>query len=811
MVGGDSPEIVVSSTADIDYEQDPDIWVNIECLDSGVPPLGIQHSFLVKVVDVNEPPTKIILTGSRDLSEDVLVGSSIGRLSVIDDDLGQSHTFSVVGSMSSAFRVDNSKRQLIVSRPVYLDFESLSTSQINVTLVVADNGQPPLSLIVTFTFTVININEPPIGITITGGSSFYEDANPGQIVGKVVSSNDEKNQSVTYRIVAVDGQANSTDFYLDKQGNVTYIYLNATVDYNNQSSFSIRIEATDDGHPPSSSVETVTVVVLASDPCALGTARCDAKAICARLSPTKSRCSCNYGYAGDGHFCSNIDECSTVRPDGLGRDTLLCNNGTCVDGIGTYTCICSPGYTGEDCSVEIQECGSNPCLGGGCLDQVNKYTCQCHEGFTGVHCETNVNDCALSLCGNGTCVDGVNDYRCECPDGLTGDLCSFPSDVCNKQTCKQGNCVPKSYNAHQVTIIDSGPNGNSLPPVVLEPVTGSDTRSKQPNQSNANSFVCVPDNYIVKINFPGDVNASSDRFQDDWERYLQNDLVVTIPAYEGAGQGITSFPVSISYVYITDSELDRDGSTTVHFVVVVNDKAVAPYYVLEGLGRECRNVTTLPHKDEICQSIADAFSHSSTVQPPVVPPSALSIQGRQSNNISSQILWPVVGSVAAFIVIVAVALLARRYVTRRKMLQIRQSYNFVPGDDSNSGDASQVSNPMFRDDETDGRDDRQFDNPLYGATQAGMMSNPVYREPLVDGADPAYQDLREDGSAGVVVNPMNGESSTGEFVDVANPVYEPPEGNPREFLGGVDNVLYQSSGGREPTYEDLDALVTSRL
>ncbi len=45
------------------------------------------------------------------------------------------------------------------------------------------------------------------------------------------------------------------------------------------------------------------------------------------------------------------------------------------------SCICAPGFTGTSCSVQIDECISNPCQNGGiCLDEINGYRCECSLG-----------------------------------------------------------------------------------------------------------------------------------------------------------------------------------------------------------------------------------------------------------------------------------------------------------------------------------------------------------------------------------------------------------------------------------------------
>ncbi|XP_074862686.1 aggrecan core protein [Carettochelys insculpta] len=75
-------------------------------------------------------------------------------------------------------------------------------------------------------------------------------------------------------------------------------------------------------------------------------------------------------------------------------DDKPCGAGTCHERDGNITCLCPPGYMGDHCAIDIDECHSSPCLNGAtCTDGIDSFKCLCLPSYGGDLCEIDLEDC----------------------------------------------------------------------------------------------------------------------------------------------------------------------------------------------------------------------------------------------------------------------------------------------------------------------------------------------------------------------------------------------------------------------------------
>uniref|UniRef100_A0A1W7RAV2 Cadherin EGF LAG seven-pass G-type receptor 2 n=1 Tax=Hadrurus spadix TaxID=141984 RepID=A0A1W7RAV2_9SCOR len=145
---------------------------------------------------------------------------------------------------------------------------------------------------------------------------------------------------------------------------------------------------------------------------------CENYGVCRNISRNMYECSCLNGFSG--LTCNIFNPCA-IRP------SPCMNGGRCESRTShTYHCICPLGYYGKMCQY-FNPCFSSPCLNGVChnISEVI-FKCRCNPGYSGDLCETDVDECSAYPCQNGgTCKDGINSFRCFCKPGYRGKKCQI--------------------------------------------------------------------------------------------------------------------------------------------------------------------------------------------------------------------------------------------------------------------------------------------------------------------------------------------------------------------------------------------------
>lgn len=162
--------------------------------------------------------------------------------------------------------------------------------------------------------------------------------------------------------------------------------------------------------------------------------------ICRCLLSHKRHCSCDKEYIGltcELYFKCKINPCQ--------------NSGTCTKGLTDYKCICSAGYMGTNCQINVDECSSNPCTNNGtCIDKINGFICQCFPIFSGTCCEDKFNLCSVTPCAAmSTCIIENMIAKCICLATQTGRFCNVTNSCFRERKLSKGYQSLKLFSGHR--------------------------------------------------------------------------------------------------------------------------------------------------------------------------------------------------------------------------------------------------------------------------------------------------------------------------------------------------------------------------
>uniref|UniRef100_A0A8C1NAK8 Vitamin K-dependent protein S n=1 Tax=Cyprinus carpio TaxID=7962 RepID=A0A8C1NAK8_CYPCA len=160
----------------------------------------------------------------------------------------------------------------------------------------------------------------------------------------------------------------------------------------------------------------------------------------------------------------------------------------CVDGQGSFTCVCKAGWRGQRCEQDINEC-EDPIFPAGCSQKCENlpgsFMCSCEKGFyihNNIHCigeglsvtptktiNNYLDECEGQVC-EGECVNTVGSFSCHC-DGRKAVRLAEDGRQCEK--------IPKCldlYDSKHEEMLYLGEQFSGLPVIYLRFRLQADTK-----------------------------------------------------------------------------------------------------------------------------------------------------------------------------------------------------------------------------------------------------------------------------------------------------------------------------------------------
>ncbi|WP_286177822.1 beta strand repeat-containing protein [Rhodopirellula sp. JC639] len=221
--------------------------------------LSTETSFTIDVTNENVAPTAVALSNAT-VAEDASIDDVIGTFTTTDANSSDVFTYTLVSGTGDTDNASFAINGDTLTLNSALDFETKSSYSVRV------RSTDPFGLFVedVFQITVTDVNEAPDSLTID--SDQIDDGDPsGTTVGTLSSTDPDSGDTVTYTLVAGDGDSDNASFTISGSDLVTAF----DADFFQKSSYSVRVQAEDAGGLTFQQILTITVAEPDSAPSAI--------------------------------------------------------------------------------------------------------------------------------------------------------------------------------------------------------------------------------------------------------------------------------------------------------------------------------------------------------------------------------------------------------------------------------------------------------------------------------------------------------------------------------------------------------------
>ncbi|MCG9127788.1 cadherin domain-containing protein [Candidatus Poribacteria bacterium] len=264
--GTDSGSFTIVSTtgqlqtsSSLNYETKPSYSVTVTVTDNGSTP-GLTDTIAVTINlnDVNDAP--VFSDGEstmRNVDENTASGNNIGSVvSATDEDTlpsADTLTYTLGGTDSGSFTIVSTTGQLQTSSS--LNYESKTTY--SVTITVTDNGSTPgLTDSISVTININDVNEAPTFPSATTALNINENVAAASNIGSPITASDvDAGDSISYSL----GGDDADDFDIGSTSG--QVQTKSDLDFEDKSSYTVVIIATDSGTPGLTGMITATITV----------------------------------------------------------------------------------------------------------------------------------------------------------------------------------------------------------------------------------------------------------------------------------------------------------------------------------------------------------------------------------------------------------------------------------------------------------------------------------------------------------------------------------------------------------------------